>query len=97
MSVLTKELKRWGFLSGIENTLYYLDTGKYTTLFIERCDCSGDVSFLYDFYKQTFYHRYPNQLTFYGIQLTVHELLLRVEQYSTNRESYVTTLNGGKK
>lgn len=94
MSVLTKELKRWGFLSGIENTLYYLDTGTYTTLFIERCEESKDSFFCYDFYKQTFYCHYSNQIVLYGIHLSANQLLQRVQQYMDNRNRYLQEQGG---
>lgn len=88
-SQLTRELKKYGFMCGIELTTYVLDTGKYTTLVIEGHGSNGETVYRYDFYKQTFYTHYPNKVTVYGEKLSAAQLLKRVYQYFIGRENYI--------
>lgn len=87
MSELTKILKELGFYCGIEQELYLQDTGQYTSLIIEGTLKGG--GYHYDFYKQTFYSRYPNTINVYGEQMTEQELVERVRRYVVNRRIYL--------
>ncbi|SBO17627.1 conserved hypothetical protein, mobile region [Carnobacterium divergens] len=89
MSHLTMELTKFGFFCGIENQLYTLDTGKYTTLVIEGFKRPQSIYYQYDFYKQTFYPHYPNKITVYGERLLPIYLLKRVQRYFANRTSFL--------
>ena len=89
MSRLTVELKQFGFFCGIENQLYLLDTGKYTTLIIEGFKKPQSIYYQYDFYKQTFYPHYHNKITVYGERLAPINLLKRVQRYFANRYNYL--------
>ncbi|EAE2781376.1 hypothetical protein E1X98_00255 [Listeria monocytogenes] len=91
MSELTHTLKELGFYCGIEQELYLQDTGQYTSLIIEGIQKGSDVR--YDFYKQTFYPRYPNSVTVYGEQMTEQELVERVKRYLLNRRLYLQERN----
>ncbi|MGX7198776.1 hypothetical protein [Enterococcus nangangensis] len=91
-SLLTEKLYELGFLCGIELEIYIQDTGKYTSLIIENEYKGGDI-YRYDFYKKTFYPRYPNQTTVYGENMTAVELLERVERYLENRQQYLAELS----
>ncbi|CUK70684.1 Uncharacterised protein [Listeria monocytogenes] len=51
MSRLTRELIKFGFFCGIENQLYTLDTGKYTTLIIEGFKKPQSIYYKYDFFQ----------------------------------------------
>lgn len=89
-SHLTEKLYSVGFLCGIESEIYIRDTGKYTSLIVEGKRKGGDAQYRYDFYKQTFYPHYPNEVTIYGKNMPAALLLKRVKQYLFNREQYLT-------
>lgn len=89
MSHLTTELRKLGFLCGVEQEIYIQDTGMYTSLIIEGEKKGSDKFYTYDFYKQTFYPRYLNKVTVYGENINTSQLLERVERYFFNREKYI--------
>lgn len=89
-SRLTMELKKYGFLCGIELKSYVLDTGRYTSLFIEGHKKESELIYHYNFYKQTFYPHYPNKVTVYGEHLLPAQLLKRVERYFINRKRFLS-------
>jgi len=89
-SILTEKLSALGFFCGIELELYIQDTGNYTSLIIEGTRGIGESLYRYDFYKQTFSLRFPNQVTVYGENMTASMLLHRVKRYMLNRQAYLT-------
>lgn len=89
MSILTKELRKLGFLCGVEQELYIQDTGKHTSLIIEGEQEGDDTEYYYDFYKQTYYPQYKNTITVYGEHMNTSQLLERVERYFINRKKYI--------
>ena len=95
-SLLTERLYELGFLCGIELEIYIQDTGEYTSLIIEG-ECKGGDDYRYDFYKQTFYPHYPNEVTVYGENMTAGMLLDSVERYLINRKMYLADLKYKKK
>ena len=97
MSTLTDELRKLGFLCGIEQEIYIQDTGKYTSLIIEGEHKGDDIFYRYDFYKQTFYPHYPNKVTVYGENMTASILLDRVERYLINRKMYIAEMSDKNK
>ncbi|EAD7632636.1 hypothetical protein AB290_11990 [Listeria monocytogenes] len=92
-SFLTEKLYELGFACGIELESYIQDTGKYTSLIIECEQKEGEITYYYDFYKQTFYLHSPNKITVYGENMTAVQLLGRVESYLCHRQQYLTELS----
>ncbi|MGX7417879.1 hypothetical protein ACWOFR_03640 [Carnobacterium gallinarum] len=88
MSKFTQILDKLGFFCGIEGQLYIQDTGKYTMLIVEINLQASDGFYKYDFYKQTFYPRFPNKVTVYGEMLDASQLIKRVSLYMKNRNAY---------
>lgn len=93
--VLENRLGKFGFVcvqADEDEELYFLDTGRSTTLFIEgkmEPDPECGEEFYYDFYKKTFYESYANQDKVYGEHLDAMKIIDRVEQYFVNRERYL--------
>lgn len=83
---LTKELQARDFLCGIENEAYILDIGKYTSLIIQgELDFTG--TYVYDFYKESFYP-YSKKTTLFGERLRKNELLNCIDKYLKKKSSY---------
>ncbi|WP_457774967.1 hypothetical protein [Staphylococcus pseudintermedius] len=87
MSLLTEELKKFGFQCGIEFQAYIQNTGKYTSLIIEGKRQAGDTIHTYDFYKVKFYKNYSSRITVYEEHLTPFQLLKRVKSYLYYRKN----------
>ena len=93
--LLSRGLKEYGFVcaqADEEEELYYLDTGRSTTLFIEGKNephPEFDEEFYYDFYKRTFYRNHENQDTVYAEHLDCEQIMKRVQSYFENRKRYI--------
>lgn len=93
--ILENRLKNFGFVcvqADEAEELYFLDTGRSTTLFIEgKMELHSEYGeeFYYDFYKKTFYERHANKDTVYGEHLDAMKIVDRVSRYFENREKYL--------
>ena len=92
---MENRLKNFGFVcvqADEAEELYFLDTGRSTTLFIEgKMELHSEYGeeFYYDFYKKTFYERHANKDTVYGEHLDAMKIVDRVSRYFENREKYL--------
>lgn len=92
--LLSRKLEEYGFkcYSSENEELYFRDTGRHTTLFIEgKCEPHEEYGeeFYYDFYKQTTY-KGERKVVVYAEHLDCLQMPERVQRYMTNRERYIT-------
>jgi len=93
--LLSWKLKEYGFIcaqADEKEELYYLETGRSTTLFIDGKNephPEFDEEFYFNFYKRTFYKDHPNEDTVYAEHLDCEQIIKRVQTYFKNRKRYI--------
>lgn len=93
--LLERQLSEYGFRcveADEKEELYFLETGKSAALFIEgKCEPHEEYGeeFYYNFYKQTWYEKYPNEDKTLGEHLDCLQIVERVKRYFINRDRYI--------
>ena len=92
MGLKERELKKYGFVcvqSDEEEEMYYLETGKYTALFVEgkrEPHEENDEEFYFGFYKV---NHYNGETVVFAEHLDCVEIIKRVERYFYARNRYI--------
>lgn len=81
-SNLTRQLKKSGFICGIEQVVYYRTLGKYTTLYFEGEKATDSNRFMYSFYKMRLL---PNGKTIFKVycdRVPLKVAIKRIESFA---------------
>lgn len=92
--IIGRKLSKYGFICGQadeKGELYYLQTGRYTALYIEgkyEPHEEFDEELYFDFYKQSNHPQY-SKCDVLGEHLDCVQIIERVERYFKNRERFI--------